>query len=609
MRTGAVLVLVVSLLLVAGGARFVYIEARQGDELRREAARQQSSVITVPALRGEILDCRGRVLAGTIRRPSVYVDPALVQDPGFAAYSVAPVLGLDPRTLERELRERREDRFVWLKRRIEQERFDQLEREFEELIQVRRLRAFGVQYEPVRVYPQGVLAPHVVGFVGADLQGLAGIELACDDILAGKPGKRMSIVDVSRRRVRAAEFQPAVDGSTVVLTIDAYLQQVTQDKLREAVRKYEAEWGTAVVIDPQSGEVLAMASIPDFDPARPVPPNFDSLSAAQQEQIKATWRNRAVSDAYEPGSVFKPFIASLAFQEGVVRLDEVFSINGPERSFGRRTIRDTHPYGALAVHEIVSKSSNIGMGLIGSRLGMERLYRYVRTFGFGDVTGVGLPGEHTGLVQDFSRWNPSFSPQSVPIGQEIAVTPIQIVTAFSVFCNGGVLLRPRIVRGVIAPDGQTVADYSRPIPVRRVLDERTAEQFRREALVEVVTQGTGKLARLDEYQVFGKTGTAQVAAPGGRGYAPGQYVASFVGGAPSDRPRVVALVSIYRPSKGGYYGGVLAAPVVKEILAEALAYMQVPPELTPPAGGTAGGRKSGGPDARARKQDDDVGGF
>jgi cell division protein FtsI/penicillin-binding protein 2 len=217
--------------------------------------------------------------------------------------------------------------------------------------------------------------------------------------------------------------------------------------------------------------------------------------------------------------------------------------------------------------------------MVGGRCGMERLHRFVRSFGFGDITGVGLPGEHTGMVQDFSRWNPSFSPQSIPIGQEIAITPIQIVTAFSVFCNGGVLLRPRVVRGIIGPDGATLADYSRPIAVRRVLEEATAEMFRQRALVETVTDGTGKSAKLDEYQVFGKTGTAQVARPGGHGYLPGKYVGSFVGGAPSDNPRAVVLVSIYKPSKEGYYGGTVAAPAVKEILAETLAYMQVPPEL------------------------------
>jgi len=578
MRRTGVLFAAIGVLLVAGGARLAYIGGVQGDELRRRAVRQQTASRTIPAQRGEILDTLVRVLAGTIREPSLFVDAYLVDDVRFAAYSVAPVLGLDPAALEQMLTERREERFVWLKRRVSAEELEAYRR----VVQGRRLRAFDVQYEYTRVYPHGQLAAHVLGFVGADLQGLAGVEQAFDGVLRGKPGKWAGTVDVSRRSVRslAQDVEAAVDGATLVLTIDAYVQEVAEGALRKAVQKHKAAWGAVVVIDPQSGEVLAMAAVPDFDPAQAVPPGFGELSRTQQEEVQTRWRDRAVSDSYEPGSAFKPFIASSALEEGLTRIDEVFAINGPVHSFGRRTIHDTHPYGALAFHEIISKSSNIGMGLVGARCGMDRLYRYVRSFGFGDITGVGLPGEHTGLVQDFSRWNPSFSPQSVPIGQEIAVTPIQLATAFSVFCNGGVLLRPRIVRGVIGPDGETLADYSRPIAVRRVLSEATAETFRKEALAETVSSGTGKSAAVPGYQVFGKTGTAQIAQPEGHGYVSGSYVGTFIGGAPLERPRVVALVSIYRPTEAGYYGGVVAAPAVKEVLAATLAYMQVPPELS-----------------------------
>lgn len=597
MRGSGFLFAVVALLLAGGGARLAYIEVTQGPELRTRAERQQQATRSIPARRGEILDTRGRVLAGTVRRPSVFVDPGLVRDARFAAYSVAPVLGMDAAELEGRLREWAANgtRFAWLKRGLTE---DELAG-FLTLVDARRLHAFDVQYEPQRVYPQGRVAPHVLGFVGLDLRtpeggapafedlcGREGIEAAYDQALSGVPGRRTLTVDVSRRAVRApAEtFRPAVDGATVVLTIDAYIQQVAQKVLGDTVARYGAEWGTAVVFDPQAGEVMAMATVPDYDPAAPLPADFARLRPAAQDEVRATWRNRAVADSYEPGSVFKPFVASCALDEGIIHINEIFAINGPVHSFGRRTIRDTHPYGSLAVHEIISKSSNIGMGMIGARCGMERLHRYVRSFGFGDLTGVGLPGEHTGLVQDFARWNPSFSPQSIPIGQEIAVTPIQIVTAFSVFCNGGILYRPRIVRGVISAEGETLEDDSRPVPVRRVLDERTAELFRKQALVETVTDGTAKVAKLDEYQVFGKTGTAQIARPGGHGYLPGKYVGSFVGGAPSDRPRLVVLVSIYKPSKEGYYGGVVSAPAVRDILAEALAYLQVPAELAADVG-------------------------
>ena len=566
----------VGVLLIGGATRLVYIETTQGEALRGDAARQQTVTRTIPAQRGEILDTRGRVLAGTVRRPSVFVDPALVDDTRFAACSIAPVLGLDPAGLQCLLDEHRQERFIWLKRRISD---DELER-FKQVVGARRLRGFAVQYEPMRIYPQARLAAHVLGFVGCDAQGLGGIEQVYDNVLRGTPGRRTATVDVGRRCVRSKvkEYAPARDGATVVLTIDVYTQQIAQEALARAVEKHDAEWGTAVVVDPMSGEVLAMATVPDFDPAAAIPPGFGQMSPADRDAVKARWRNRAVTDSYEPGSIFKPFIASCALDERVTQIDEIFRINGPTHRFGRRTIHDTHAYGSLALHEIISKSSNIGMGLVGAQCGNERLYRYVRMLGFGDITGVELPGEHTGQVNDMSRWT-SFSTQSVPIGQEIAVTPIQIVTAFSVFCNGGVLLRPRIVRGVIAANGETLVDRSRPVAVRRVLDEEMADVFRRRALVEVVQSGTGKQARIPGYQVFGKTGTAQIAQPDGRGYTPGAYVGSFVGGAPASRPRVVVLASIYRPRKQGYYGGVVAAPVVKEIIAETLAYMQVPQEL------------------------------
>lgn len=590
MRTGAVLVAMTGLLLLGGAVRLAQIERTQGEALRRRADRQQTVRRVTPALRGEIWDTRGRVLASTVRRPSVFADPELVQDVRFAAYSVAPVLGVDAAEVERLLDEPTQPRFVWLRRQIGAEDRAALER----ILRERRLRGIGLQDEPARAYPQGRLAAHVLGFVGVDLReapapfgsyedlrGLAGVEAAYDELLSGRLGYRTAKVDGARRRVRSETdgYVPAVDGATVVLTIDAVVQQMTEEALRAAVAENKAEWGVAVVMDPQSGEVLAMAVAPDFDPAEPFPPGLAQMSDAKREAVKLRWRNRAVSDAYEPGSIFKPFVASGALDEGVIRIDEVFQINGPARSFGRRTLHDTHAYGALAVHEIISKSSNIGMGLVGARCGMERLYRYVCSFGFGQPTGVGLPGEHDGLVLDFAKWNPSFSPQSVPIGQEIAVTPIQIVTAFSVFCNGGRLLKPRIVRGVIGPDGQTLVDDTEPVVVRRVLGERTAETFRLRALVETVRSGTGKRADIPLFQVFGKTGTAQVARAGGGGYVDGAFTASFVGGAPSDRPRLVVLVSLFRPAGSSHYGGVIAAPVAGKIIAQALDYMQVPPEL------------------------------
>jgi cell division protein FtsI/penicillin-binding protein 2 len=579
MIVGGGLVAVVGLLLLGGAARLALIEKEHGNRLRGRAERQHTLTRSIPALRGEILDTRGRVLAGTMRRPSVFVDPFIADDPRYAALSVAPVLGMKANELESLIREKRSERFVWLKRHVSEDDAERLR----EIMRARRLRCFGIQYESTRVYPQGRLAAHVLGFVGVDVQGLAGIEQAFDSTLRGTAGFRTSVVDASRRhgraRIRLRAYNPPVDGATVVLTLDAFIQQVTEAALEKAVLEHEAAWGTAVVMDPHSGEVLAMATSPSYDPAHAIVPGMSSLSDARRQAIKDGWRNRSVSDAFEPGSIFKPFIAARALEDAVVELEEQLVINGPARSFGRRVIHDTHAYDRLTVREIISKSSNIGMGLIGARCGMDRLHAYVQAWGFGAPTGIGLPGESAGLLLPRSQWNPRFSPQSVPIGQEVAATPIQIVKAFSAFCNGGLLLEPRIVRGIIAPDGETQDDRSQPVIEGAVLQPETADAFREAALIEVVETGTGRRAQLEAYQVFGKTGTAQIALPGGGGYADGAFVGSFVGGAPADAPRVVVLVSIYKPGGHSHYGGTVAAPAAAEIVAQTLAYMQVPPRV------------------------------
>ncbi|MFQ5805002.1 MAG: peptidoglycan D,D-transpeptidase FtsI family protein [Phycisphaerae bacterium] len=567
MRSGQVLFLGVAALLLGGAYRLAQIERTQGQGLRRKAARQQTATWTIPAQRGAILDCKGRTLAGTARRPSVFMDPTLIGDPRAAAASVAPALGLEPAQLERRIQENKHRAFVWVKRSLSDEElaaFNRVRRE-------QKLRAFVVRYEPTRVYPYGRLAAQVLGFVGAEQTGLAGIEQAFNDVLRGRDGRGSSTVDARRRRVRseADAYIPPRDGDSVVLAIDAHVQQRAEYHLRNAFEEFKPQWATAVVLDPQGGEVLAMVTLPDFDPAQPIPAG---LTQAQREVTEEALRNRAIADSYEPGSVFKPFIAAPALDAAITRIDEPYAVNGPTRQFGPRTIHDVHAYGTLTLHQVISRSSNIGMGLLGARCGNERLYEFVRRFGFGGPTGIRLPGEHRGLLQDFSRWT-KYSTQSIPIGQEIAVTPIQLVTAFSVFCNDGILYRPRIVRGVITAAGEIREDNSLPIRVRRVLAADVAGEFRERALVEVVRAGTGKRAQIADYQVFGKTGTAQVARPRGGGYIPGAYVSSFVGGAPAEWPRVAVLVTLYRPSSGKYYGGTVAAPAAAAIIADTLAYM------------------------------------
>jgi cell division protein FtsI/penicillin-binding protein 2 len=572
MRSTIPLFLAAATFLAAGAGRLVLLERHEGETLREISTRQHRARLDIPAQRGDILDTKGRVLAGSIRIPSAFVDPKLVADPRAAAYSVGPVLGLDPAELEKLITEKRESGFVWIKRGLTDEEV----RAFRQIVKARRLDAFRIQSEPKRVYPNGRTAAHVLGFVGADERGMAGIEHEFGQYLRGTAGRRISTVDNHRQglQTHAELYEPPSDGLSVILTLDTYIQQRTEEFLHRAVEECKAEWGTAVVMDVHTGEVLAMTNFPDFDPAEPIPPG---ASARDVERAQEHIRNRAVSDSYEPGSIFKPFIAGPAFDEGLLRLDERYVVNGPTRQFGSRTIHDTKPYSDLAFWEVMSKSSNIGMGLLGAKLGNERMHRYVRAFGFGDPTGIDLSGEHAGLVQDFSRWGP-FSTQSIPIGQEIATTPIQVLTAFSVFCNDGVLMRPRIVRGVVDADGQAVYDNSRPIAVRRVLSVESARAFRFQALAPVcLGGGTGQKAALTDWQVFGKTGTAQIARLGGGGYIAGAYCGSFVCGAPLREPRVAVVVSIFRPV-GAYYGGTIAAPVAGSIVHETLKYLQVSAE-------------------------------
>lgn len=574
--------IVAALTLLVGAGRLAQLERDEGPALRAEARKSSTVEVAIQAQRGGILDTMGRVLAGSVRRPSVFVDPAFVSDVRQAAHIVAPVLGMDAGELERMLTENRTRRFMWVKRFIS----DKQHAALEALRKIKPLRGFVIRHEPRRIYPDGRLAAHVIGFVDAEQIGRAGIEQWFNGRLEGKAGKRVVTVDRARNRIepRRDAYRAPHDGDSILLTIDAYIQGRAELRVKEAVAKFDAHWGTAVVMDPHTGEILACVSYPDFDPARPIPPG---LSSAEHEAARARLMNRAVAGAYEPGSVFKPFVASCAVDEGFSQYDEIYEVNGPAHAFGRRIIHDDHTWSRLTLEEVISKSSNIGMGMLADRLGNRRLYDYVQRFGFGSATGVRLPAEAQGTLHPLSRWT-SYSTQSIPIGQEIAVTSVQLISAFSVFCNGGMLYRARVVRGVIDAEGRVVVDYSEPIAVRRVLSERAAREIRLGPLVQVVTCGTGRgRVELEEYQVLGKTGTAQLAYPHKRGYIPGRYFSSFIGAAPSDNPRVVVLVSLYYTKS---YGGSGSGPAAAKILSETLKYLRVPPQYSIAAAAVSVGR-------------------
>ncbi len=561
-----------AILMVGCGARLVMLERKDGPDLRAQAAREETANVTIPAQRGVILDARGRTLAGSDRRPSVFLDPRSTRDARFLAASVGPVLEIPPEEIERTIRDNPESGFVWLKRRVTEAQAETIER----LKQDRRLAGLGVTRESVRVYPYGTAAAALIGFVGVDQQGLAGIELALNDELVGREGRRTSTVDRDRRRVRLEPeaYQPPRDGANVVLTIDIEIQRILESELAAIMEQYDPNWVMGVVMDPDDGAVLALASAPGFDPRDPFPKGMSVEDAYRRHRI------RPLIDAYEPGSIFKPFVAICALEEGQTRLSEVFPVRSREHYFGRRRIRDDHDLHDPTFADIVIHSSNIGMAMLGERCGAQRIYEYVRRFGFGTPTGVDLPGEQSGVVRDLRKWN-KYSIQSVPMGHEISVTALQAVTAFSALCNDGVLMRPRVVRGVVGSDGVVLRDQSEAIPLRRVAPSELVADFRRRTLGDVVRAGTGEKAQLSDYQVFGKTGTAQLPDRANRTYYEDRFVASFVGGAPLERPRLAVVVSAYRPRVESHYGGKVAAPAVARILQQSLRYLGVPPDVAP----------------------------
>ncbi|MDK1032338.1 MAG: penicillin-binding protein 2, partial [Planctomycetia bacterium] len=506
---------------------------------------------------------------------SAFGDPSQIEDIWEVSRLVAPMLGVSARSVRDKLAGGVENqRFVWLKRRLPEEQAAAIRRA--------DIRGIGLITEGLRVYPHGSLAAHVVGMVGKDCQGLEGIEFLFNARLRGHGGLRSVKADGRRRPLWAESSNGAApggtigtqelrDGQVIVLTIDRVIQGFVEAELNKTLEKYDAKAATSIVMDPQTGEVLAMASLPTYDPN-----NYADYSDEAR-------RNRAITDPYEPGSTFKVFVAGAALATGVVKMDErIFCENGLWRYRSRR-IHDHHSYGWLSFQDVVVKSSNVGMAKLGVRLGGERLRRAACAFGFGSRTGIFLPGEDPGFVQWPHRWS-YYTTTSVPFGQEITVTPLQLVTAFSVFANGGRLLRPKIILGALDSQGRAVADLSDQTDVvAQVMPSAVANAFRDDILVDVIARGTGRKCKIPGYRVFGKTGTAQKTAPPGSeqgGYSHELYVSSFIAGASAlgeTSARVVVLVVVDEPDKSkGYYGGTVAAPCVKAILEKTLAYLGVP---------------------------------
>lgn len=560
---GATILVGVALALAGLTARLVHINTSLKPKLDARLGAQQTGKSALPSRRGLILDRNGRTLAGSRLRPSVFADPVLIGKKEFAqiARQVGPVLSLPAGQIEELLRENRSRRFCWLKRRLEPEEADG----------IKRLKLPGVRLrnEPQRFYPLNSLMAQTIGIVSRDGRGLEGVELLHDAHLRGRDGQQIAIYDGRKRRrpiwLKFNRTVPASDGGHVVLTLDAVIQGFVEHELAATVEAYEAESAVGVVMSPRTGEILAMGQYPTFDP------NDFAASPAERR------RNQVIADAVEPGSTFKPFVACGALAHGVVVPGESIFCHHGQHYFGRRLVHDVHPRGDLTFEEIIVKSSNIGMATLGERMGAAAIHETLGRFGFGSPTGVDLPGEASGMVTPLTRWT-SYSTSSVTFGQEIAATPIQLATAFCAIVNGGTLLVPRVTKEIWSADGERIKHWQRPDVVGRILPADVADYMTQRILVQVVEEGGGKYAALDDWQVLGKTGTAQIAYADRRGYEPDAYLGSFIGAAPAENPEIVVLVMVRKPNPQlGYYGSKVAAPAVGAIMQKTLPYLGVPP--------------------------------
>lgn len=512
------------------------------------ANRQHYLTIDIAPLRGPITDRNGKEFVTNLKMPSIYAVPRMMNRESRETLSreLARILGLDRRNVIKKLE--RNKSFAWIKRRVS----------FEEADAVKKLEspALGILEEYKRFYPQGSMLAQVLGFSNVDNQGLEGIEKSMDADLRGKPGKRITKRDALGREIKAFEMKalPAIDGNRIVLTIDQHLQYLTEKALEQAFTQWKAKGAWAIVMDPRTGEILAMANQPGLDP------NVYDKSKSDSR------RNRAITDMYEPGSVFKIVTASGALNEGVVTPETMIKCENGKWNWGFKTLHDVHPYGMLTMTEVIVKSSNIGTVKIGLKMGAQKLQKYIKDFGFGHLTGIDLPGEAPGYTRPPSQWSAT-SPYNIPMGQEVMVTALQLVTAMSVIANGGYLVKPYMIEKVEDPAGVTLKE-KKPTIKKQVIKPEVAVTMRA-ILTKAVEEGTGTKAKIQNILVGGKTGTAQKILPGGRGYSHSAFMSSFVGFAPSDNPRY-AMVVVLDEARPLYYGGTVAAPVFKEVMEAAL---------------------------------------
>jgi cell division protein FtsI (penicillin-binding protein 3) len=543
-------------LFAALGLRLWAVQIRGHADAAREQDSQAWGQEDVEPPRGDILDARGELLAISQEAPSCFVDPKFLENPEAAATALAATLHLDRAALLDRIRKAR--RFVWVKRRVSPEE--------EAAVRALKLRGVGFDRDVRRAYPRGESLGQILGYVDIDGRGLEGLEKGFQATLAGASGERWVLRDARRDMIASfsRETRAARPGFDLVLTVDARIQAAADAAVAHVVEKHSPESAVAVVMDPRTGDILALSGFPSYDPNAP--------AAAKPEARRC----RAATDFWEPGSTFKGVVMAALMEKGLVKPSEMIQCEGGAWTYRGRRITDVHGYGALSVEDVLVKSSNIGMAKMVSRIPAKDLETWVRAFGFGQATGAGIPGESPGTMPRERPWAPQTC-VSVSFGYAVGATPLQLAAAYCAIANGGTAVRPRLVRAAVAPDGRELDGFA-PAPGNRLLSPKVCRDLVT-MMIQVVERGTGKSAKQEGFLTAGKTGTTKLLGPDGK-YAAGKYASSFVGFAPARDPRLLVLVLVKEP-QGAYYGGTVAAPAVGEILKEGLALLEVKPD---PAG-------------------------
>ncbi len=537
------------------GARAFELHLTDNQRLSRLVKTQYKRKVVVAPKRGNISDTHGETLALDLKVDSIYASPHLVETSKTVAQNLGSALGISPDIVFKRVDDPKK-KFVWIKRRVSKEESEKVKK--------LQLPGVGMLSEYKRFYPNGTMAANLIGAVGLDARALSGLELYWEDILKSEDPPLLVEQDAKGRSYSPYALVGLEHPKEIVLTLDKTVQYLAERELKDAVEQAKAQGGVAIVLEPQTGTILAMAVHPTFDP-----------NEYQDYELK-NWRNRAITDVFEPGSIFKAFTMAAALELGAIQPNQKLHCENGSMKVGKYTIHDHHGYGLLSLSEIIKYSSNICSYKLAGRVGKKPFHQFLQDLGFGAKTGIEIPGEQPGIFSSLKNLSP-VQLGTMGFGQGISATPLQIAMAYGAIANGGSLMKPYLIKEIRDTKGFVLKKFE-PQMIRRIMSEKTASQLTQYLETVVEKGGTGTAAHIEAFPVAGKTGTAQKVMEGQKGYAKNKYLASFVGFAPVQKPRLVVLVSIDEP-QGAYYGGLVSGPVFKKIMEQSLTYLKVPPAL------------------------------